>query len=66
MGMYWIRILASICLVLLWFQLFFWLRLFDRTAQYVDLIISTAVEISDYMLLLYLLLFMFGTGIYMI
>ena len=45
-SMYWVRILASVACVLMWFQLFFWMRLFDSTAQYVDLVIETIIDIS--------------------
>ncbi len=34
-----VRLLASIAVILTWAQLFFWFRLFDSLAYYVDLII---------------------------
>ena len=64
--MYWVRILASLALFSLWIQMFFWFRLFDRTAQYVDLIIDTVKDISEFTILLLLLLLTFGTGVYML
>lgn len=31
-NMYWVRIVASLNSVLMWVQVFFWMRLFDSTA----------------------------------
>lgn len=31
-NMYWVRIMASLACVLMWVQVFFWMRLFDSTA----------------------------------
>ena len=31
-NMYWVRIMASLNSVLMWVQMFFWMRLFDSTA----------------------------------
>ena len=64
--MYWLRILASIAEVSMWTQLFFWMRLFDSSAQYVDLIINTVLDIYEFTKLLFLLLFTFTAGFYMI
>lgn len=64
--MYWVRIIASVAEVSLWTQMFFWLRLFDSSAQYVDLIISTVLDIYEFTKLLFILLFTFTTGFYMI
>lgn len=66
LNMYQVRILASMACVGMWLQLFFWLRLFDSTAQYVDLIIETVMDISEFMKLLLLLIIMFSTGIYLV
>ena len=46
--------------------MFFWLRLFDRTARYIDLIIDTVKDIGIFTLMLLLLLALFATGNYMI
>ena len=46
--------------------MFFWLRLFDRTARYIDLIIDTVKDIGIFTLILLLLLALFATGNYMI
>ena len=65
-NMYWVRIVASLACVFMYVQMFFWMRLFDSTAQYVDLVIETVIEISQFMKLLALLILMFSTGIYMV
>ena len=61
-NVYILRIVASMASVLLWTQLFFWLRLFDSSAQYVDLIVDTLLDISDFTKMLLLLLIMFSSG----
>ena len=65
-SMYELRMLASIGLVQLWEQMFYWLRLFDRTARYIDLIIDTVRDIGIFSLILLLLLILFATGVYMV
>ena len=44
-----VRLFASVACVVLWIQLFFWFRLFDSLAQYVDLIFSTVNDIRNFM-----------------
>ena len=61
--MFVLRILASLVVVLLWAHMFFWLRLFDSTAQYVDLIVNTVIDISEFSKMLFILLVMFTCGI---
>ena len=34
-----VRILASLCLFFVWCQLLFWLRMFDSTSKFLDMII---------------------------
>ena len=46
--------------------MFYWLRLFDRTARYVDLIIDTVFDIWVFSGIMVLLLLMFGSGVYMV
>ena len=64
--MYALRVLASFGGAWLWVQMFFWLRLFDRTARYIDLIIETVKDIGIFTLILLLLLILFATGVYMV
>lgn len=61
-----VRVPASLGATILWVQCFFWFRIFDSLAQYVDLIFQTAFEIRNFMLVLMSLLFMFGSGLYVI
>lgn len=65
-SMYELRMLASLALVQLWEQMFYWLRLFDRTARYIDLIIDTVRDIGIFTLILLLLLILFASGVYMV
>ena len=62
-NIYWLRIAASMACVLFWVQMFFWLRLFDSSAQYVDLIVDTVLDISEFAKMLLLLLVMFSSGV---
>ncbi len=64
--MYTLRVFASVGCVTNWVQMFYWLRLFDRTARYVDLIIETVFDIWVFSAILVLLLLMFGSGVYMV
>ena len=61
-----VRLMASVALVSLYWQLFYWLRISNELAQYVDLIIMTFKDIKNFMGVLILFLFMFFAGFYMI
>ena len=61
-----IRILSSMAMILMWTQLFFWFRLFDSLAQYVDLIFRTVRDIGNFMKVLVSLSLMFMSGFYML
>lgn len=60
------RVVASIAVICLWIQIFFWFRLFDSLAQYVDLIIQTVSDIRNFMTVLLAIVGMFMSGFYMI
>lgn len=66
METYKVRIVGSIAMICLWSQLFFWFRLFDSLAQYVDLIFQTVEDIGKFMTVFIALVFMFMNGFYMI
>ena len=46
--------------------MFTWFRLFESTAQYVDLVQSTIKDIANFMLVFIQILMMFGFAFYMI
>lgn len=46
--------------------MFFWCRLFDASAQYIDLIIATLLDIGHFTSILALLLVTFGTGMHVL
>ena len=50
----------------MYWQLFFWLRLFSSLAQYVELILMTFSDIKYFMSVLILFLVMFFLGFFMI
>ena len=61
-----LRILGALAGVFLWFQIVFWLRLFDNTAQYVSLILRTINAIFSFMVLMLMIMFGFGTAFYIL
>lgn len=61
-----VRLMASVALIALYSQLFYWLRIHDKLAQYVDLIINTFTSIGYFIGVLIIFLFMFFSGFYMI
>ena len=64
--MFKIRPIASIALVFMWVQMFFWFRLFDSLAQYVDLILQTVNDIKHFMYVLFAIMLMFASGLYIL
>ena len=60
------RVIASIGCLFLWLQIFYWFRLFDRTASFVDLILETLWDIRWFLPVLLSLMMMFMTSFYMI
>jgi len=46
--------------------MFFWLRLFDSLAQYVELIFETVADIKNFMVVLACLMMMFASGLYVL
>ena len=65
-NLHWVRLVASIAFVAMYWQFFFWLRLFSSLAQYVDLIVSTVSDILYFLAVLAIFMVMFFTGFYMI
>ena len=63
---YKVRIFAAIGAFSLWLQLFFWFRLFDSLAQYVDLIFETIKDIKNFMIVLGCIMAMNGSALYLI
>ena len=53
------RVVASIGLVLIYIQLFYWLRTQQSLAFYVDLITQTLIDIKPFMIVLLLFIFTF-------
>ena len=65
-NMNWVRLAASVAFVAMYWQLFYWLRLFSSLAQYVELILMTFSDIKYFMSVLILFLVMFFLGFMMI
>ena len=53
-----VRIFASMCLFCVWWQLLFWLRMFDNTSKFWDLIIETIRDVKYFFLILILMIIM--------
>lgn len=61
-----VRLVASLGLVFVWIQFFYWVRIFEHTAHYVDLILETASDIKYFMIVLGIFGMSFLAGFYMI
>lgn len=61
-----LRQMAALGLLGIWMELFNWLRLFDSSAQYVDLIKETIQDIGYFMLVFMELMLMFMVIFYML
>lgn len=59
------RLIAAFVLLLLWFKVFGWLRLFNNFAFYVRLIQETFIDIRYFTLIFLVALAMFGCSMYM-
>ena len=65
-GLHTVRLFASIGLVLIYMQLFYWLRTQKSLAFYVDLITQTMIDIKPFMVVLILFVMTFHSGTFMI
>ena len=63
---YQMRTAGTISVIFLWFKVFDWLRLFDGTAFFTKLITETLWSIRDFVIVLLVWYFMFGTAFYII
>ena len=61
-----LRVIAALASLLLISKIFDWLRLFDRTAFYVQLLGSTLNEIKEFILLFVVALLLFGLPLSML
>ena len=60
------RLVAAITSIPLWFKVLDWLRLFDSTAFYVKLIITTVYGIRYFIIIMFLWYMLFGTAFYLL
>lgn len=58
--------LASICAMLLWIGLFYWLRLFETFSKYIFLIMGTFNDVRHFLLLFFIVLLCFANGLYIL
>ena len=61
-----LRVVGALAGLFLWFQMIFWLRLFDSTAQYVSLLLRTIRSISSFMILMMMIMLAFATALFML
>ena len=54
---------ASVMIIVIWIYLYFWLRIFEGSAIYVQMINQTVYDIKEYMFVFIMCLLMFGNGI---
>lgn len=60
-----LRFIGAIAGLFLWFQILFWLRLFDNTAQYVSLVLRTIAAIFNFIIVMLMIMFAFSTLMYL-
>ena len=60
------RVLASFSTIIIWFKLFDWLRLFEETAFYIELLFKTLYDIRVFIILFLVALAMFGSSMFML
>ena len=60
------RFMAAISAICLWFKLFDWLRLFEKTAFYVRLIYLTLESIQEFSVIMVIVLMMFGSAVHIL
>jgi len=60
----WLRTSASLGLIILWIKLFYYLRAYDQTSQLIRMIIETIKSIKNFMFILFIGIFSFSGGFY--
>ena len=58
--------LSSIAVILLYFKMFYWLRLFDSLAFYVHMVAETVYDISNFIILFFLCVLTFAHAIFVL
>ena len=61
-----VRVFASLCLFCVWCQLLFWLRMFDNYSKFWDMIIEVFKDVTYFLLILVIMLFMFASCLYLL
>ena len=54
---------AAVAVCFMWFKAFYWLKMFERTGLYVNLLCTTLVDIKTFMVLFIFILFTFADAI---
>ena len=60
------RVIAAFSMIILWFKLFDWLRLFEETAFYIELLFKTLYDIRVFIIIFIVTLAMFGSSMFML
>lgn len=58
-----VRVICSAAIILNWFKVFYWLRLFDATSFYVKLITETLSDIVNFLVLFIVILLTFANAL---
>ena len=61
-----VRLVASCGIVCIYFQFMFQLRVYDKLASYVELVMMTFQDIKSFVTILFIFIFCFMSGFYMI
>lgn len=60
------RLFAAISCVLMWFKLFYWMRLFGNTSYYIRMVVDTIADVLVFLILFFSILFTFGNAMYIL
>ena len=60
------RTLSAIILLCMWLKMFDWLRMFNSLSMYVSLVIETIIDITPFLAIFVLFLFMFGSAMFIL
>ena len=59
-------ILAALIAIMMWIKMLEWLKVFDSTAFYIKLILTTLEDILPFFMIFFIFIFMFGSALYIL
>lgn len=59
-----LRPISSVCLIIMWIKLFYFLRIYESTSQLIRMIIEIVVDMKNFLFVLLIGIFSFAGGLY--